>query len=167
MLRWRWPPFACRLPAVDLRAAGLPDRCRAWSGRCALQSLKRYPGASLALMVMPAAGPRHRRPGHRSSGAGSRPSAGACYSPGPRSAGQAAPPPTSPAMASWPTTAAHVAGDLNGRIDLTADGGPVRVGAESTIVALPHGPDHAAPRRRAPRGDIERVLGMALAGACR
>ena len=33
-----------------------------------------------------------------------------------------------------PTTAAHVQGDLAGRIDLIVDGGPVTVGVESTIV---------------------------------
>src|SRR6266478_3201003 len=33
-----------------------------------------------------------------------------------------------------PTTAAHVEGDLAGRIDLIVDGGPVEVGVESTIV---------------------------------
>jgi L-threonylcarbamoyladenylate synthase len=34
-----------------------------------------------------------------------------------------------------PTTAAHVAADLDGRIDLIVDGGPAPVGIESTIVA--------------------------------
>src|SRR5579864_3935056 len=34
-----------------------------------------------------------------------------------------------------PTTAAHVASDLTGRVDLILDGGPVAVGVESTIVA--------------------------------
>lgn len=34
-----------------------------------------------------------------------------------------------------PTSAAHVAADLDGRIDLILDGGPTRVGVESTIVA--------------------------------
>jgi L-threonylcarbamoyladenylate synthase len=34
-----------------------------------------------------------------------------------------------------PTSAAHVAADLGGRIDLILDGGPTRVGVESTIVA--------------------------------
>ena len=34
-----------------------------------------------------------------------------------------------------PTTAAHVASDLGGRIDLVLDAGPTRVGVESTIVA--------------------------------
>ena len=33
-----------------------------------------------------------------------------------------------------PTTAAHVQSDLDGRIDLIVDGGPVEVGVESTIV---------------------------------
>lgn len=35
-----------------------------------------------------------------------------------------------------PTTAAHVAEDLTGRIDMIIDGGPCEVGLESTIVAL-------------------------------
>jgi L-threonylcarbamoyladenylate synthase len=40
-----------------------------------------------------------------------------------------------------PTTAAHVASDLGGRIDLILDAGPTRVGVESTIVAcLSDGP---------------------------
>lgn len=34
-----------------------------------------------------------------------------------------------------PTTAAHVLADLDGRIDLILDGGPTRLGVESTIVA--------------------------------
>lgn len=34
-----------------------------------------------------------------------------------------------------PTTAAHVAADLNGRVDLILDAGPTQVGIESTIVA--------------------------------
>lgn len=61
-----------------------------------------------------------------------------------------------------PTTAAHVASDLNGRIDLIVDGGPVRVGVESTIVACLTVPTMLRPGG-VPRGDIERVLGMALA----
>ena len=35
-----------------------------------------------------------------------------------------------------PTTAAHVAGSLHGRIELVLDGGPCETGLESTIVAL-------------------------------
>lgn len=35
-----------------------------------------------------------------------------------------------------PTTAAHVAGDLSGRIEMIIDGGPCEIGLESTIVDL-------------------------------
>lgn len=35
-----------------------------------------------------------------------------------------------------PTTAAHVVHDLDGRIDLLLDGGPTRVGVESTVIDL-------------------------------
>jgi L-threonylcarbamoyladenylate synthase len=60
-----------------------------------------------------------------------------------------------------PTTAAHVAGDLTGRIDLIVDGGPVAVGVESTILACF---DEAMLLRPGglPREAIERVLGHAL-----
>jgi L-threonylcarbamoyladenylate synthase len=60
-----------------------------------------------------------------------------------------------------PTTAAHVASDLSGRIDLIVDGGPVDVG-ESTVVGCIEG--HVALLRPGglPREDIERVLGRPL-----
>jgi L-threonylcarbamoyladenylate synthase len=60
-----------------------------------------------------------------------------------------------------PTTAAHVASDLSGRIDLILDGGAVTVGLESTIVACL---DEAILLRPGglPREAIERVLGHAL-----
>lgn len=38
-----------------------------------------------------------------------------------------------------PTTAAHVLADLDGRIDLVLDGGPVPIGVESTVVDLSRG----------------------------
>lgn len=63
-----------------------------------------------------------------------------------------------------PTTAAHVKSDLDGRIDLIVDGGPVRVGVESTIVACLGVPTMLRPGG-VPRSDIERVLGMTLAEA--
>ncbi|WP_315834486.1 L-threonylcarbamoyladenylate synthase [Bradyrhizobium prioriisuperbiae] len=63
-----------------------------------------------------------------------------------------------------PTTAAHVASDLDGRIDLIVDGGPVRVGVESTIVACLKAPTMLRPGG-VPRSEIERVLGIALAEA--
>jgi L-threonylcarbamoyladenylate synthase len=63
-----------------------------------------------------------------------------------------------------PTTAAHVASDLAGKIDLIVDGGPVEVGVESTIVGCFEQPMLLRPGG-APREDIERVLGRALAQA--
>jgi len=63
-----------------------------------------------------------------------------------------------------PTTAAHVADDLNGRIDVILDGGPCRHGLESTIVACLGG----APRLLRPgaiaREAIEEALGFPVAG---
>ena len=60
-----------------------------------------------------------------------------------------------------PTTAAHVANDLLGRIDMILDGGPVEVGVESTIVACFEEPMLLRPGGL-PREDIERVLGRSL-----
>ena len=60
-----------------------------------------------------------------------------------------------------PTTAAHVASDLTGRVDLIVDGGPVAVGVESTIVACFEEPMLLRPGGL-PREDIERVLGGSL-----
>jgi L-threonylcarbamoyladenylate synthase len=61
-----------------------------------------------------------------------------------------------------PTTAAHVQGDLGGRIDLIVDGGPVEVGVESTIVGCFDAPMLLRPGG-VPRGAIERLLGRPLA----
>ncbi len=60
-----------------------------------------------------------------------------------------------------PTTAAHVASDLSGRVDLILDGGPVNVGVESTIVGCFDEPTLLRPGGL-PREDIERVLGRPL-----
>ncbi|MET0445192.1 MAG: L-threonylcarbamoyladenylate synthase [Pseudorhodoplanes sp.] len=60
-----------------------------------------------------------------------------------------------------PTTAAHVRTDLDGRIDMILDGGPVQVGVESTIVGCFDMPMLLRPGGL-PREAIERVLGMAL-----
>ena len=60
-----------------------------------------------------------------------------------------------------PTTAAHVASDLAGRLDLILDGGPVIVGVESTIVACLETPMLLRPGGLA-REAIERVLGGPL-----
>jgi L-threonylcarbamoyladenylate synthase len=61
-----------------------------------------------------------------------------------------------------PTTAAHVQSDLEGRIDLIVDGGPVAVGVESTIVGCFDAPMLLRPGGL-PREAVERVLGRALA----
>jgi L-threonylcarbamoyladenylate synthase len=60
-----------------------------------------------------------------------------------------------------PTTAAHVQSDLNGRIDLIIDGGPVEVGVESTIVGCFEETMLLRPGG-VPREHIERVLGRPL-----
>jgi L-threonylcarbamoyladenylate synthase len=60
-----------------------------------------------------------------------------------------------------PTTAGHVQADLEGRIDLIVDGGPVDVGVESTIIGCFEAPMLLRPGGL-PREDIERVLGRAL-----
>jgi L-threonylcarbamoyladenylate synthase len=57
-----------------------------------------------------------------------------------------------------PTIAAHVHGDLAGRIDLIVDGGAVEVGVESTIVGIFDAPMLLRPGGL-PRAGIERVLG--------
>ncbi len=63
-----------------------------------------------------------------------------------------------------PTSAAHVLADLRGRIDLIVDGGPTRIGVESTIVAC-HGARPVLLRPGGvPRSAIEAVLGGPLAG---
>lgn len=60
-----------------------------------------------------------------------------------------------------PTDAAHVAADLDGRIDLILDGGPARVGIESTIVACLDGPVLLRPGG-IPSAALEKVLGEPL-----
>jgi L-threonylcarbamoyladenylate synthase len=60
-----------------------------------------------------------------------------------------------------PTTAAHVRADLEGRIDMILDGGPVEVGVESTIVGCFDLPMLLRPGGL-PREAIERLLGRAL-----
>ena len=62
-----------------------------------------------------------------------------------------------------PTTAAHVQGDLAGRIDLILDAGPVMVGVESTIVSCLDTPRLLRPGGT-PRRAIEKLLGAPLAG---
>lgn len=62
-----------------------------------------------------------------------------------------------------PTTAAHVQGDLAGRIDLILDAGPVAVGVESTIVSCLDTPRLLRPGGT-PRHALEKLLGAPLAG---
>jgi L-threonylcarbamoyladenylate synthase len=62
-----------------------------------------------------------------------------------------------------PTTAAHVASDLDGRIGLIVDGGPVEVGVESTIIGCFEQAMLLRPGG-VPRAAIERVLGERLEG---
>lgn len=61
-----------------------------------------------------------------------------------------------------PTTAAHVRGDLAGKIDLIVDGGPTEVGVESTIVGCFEKPILLRPGG-VPRAPLEAVLGRKLA----
>ncbi|HVV63495.1 MAG TPA: L-threonylcarbamoyladenylate synthase [Pseudolabrys sp.] len=63
-----------------------------------------------------------------------------------------------------PTSAAHVLGDLRGRIDMVIDAGACPVGVESSIVSCLGEPTLLRPGGVA-REDIERVLGMTLADA--
>jgi L-threonylcarbamoyladenylate synthase len=60
------------------------------------------------------------------------------------------------------TSAAHVAADLVGRIDLILDAGPTSVGVESTIVACLDGAPRLLRHGAIPREAIEAVLGFAL-----
>ena len=61
-----------------------------------------------------------------------------------------------------PTEAAHVLAELDGRIDIVLDGGPSRIGLESTIVACLGQPVLLRPGGIA-RRDIESVLGQPVA----
>jgi len=61
-----------------------------------------------------------------------------------------------------PTTAAHVAADLGGRIDLVLDAGPTRVGVESTIVACLSEATALLRPGGVARAAIEQILGRPL-----
>lgn len=62
-----------------------------------------------------------------------------------------------------PTTAAHVAADLDSRVDLILDGGPASMGLESTVIDASSGGDAVLLRPGAvPAEDIARALGTAL-----
>jgi L-threonylcarbamoyladenylate synthase len=68
-----------------------------------------------------------------------------------------------------PTTAAHVAADLDGLLepgrDLVLDGGPCRIGVESTIVDLTNDPPQVLRAGAIDAVEIERLLGIGVAGA--
>jgi L-threonylcarbamoyladenylate synthase len=61
-----------------------------------------------------------------------------------------------------PTTAAHVAELLGDAVDLILDGGPCRVGVESTIVSLLEQPPALLRPGGVPREEIEELLGQRL-----
>ncbi len=58
-----------------------------------------------------------------------------------------------------PTTAAHVVDDLDGAVDVVLDGGPTRVGVESTIVELAGGPPALLRPGAVTAEELQRVLG--------
>jgi L-threonylcarbamoyladenylate synthase len=62
-----------------------------------------------------------------------------------------------------PTTAAHVAERLGHAIDLILDGGPCRVGVESTILSLATEPPVVLRPGGVSREELEHTLGRALA----
>jgi L-threonylcarbamoyladenylate synthase len=62
-----------------------------------------------------------------------------------------------------PTTAAHVTEQLGGRVDMVLDGGPCRIGLESTIVSFAEGTPVLLRPGGIPIEDIEEVVGP-LAG---
>lgn len=61
-----------------------------------------------------------------------------------------------------PTTAAHVAIELGERVDLILDGGPCRVGVESTIVDLSTGRARILRPGGVPVEDVEQTLGTSV-----
>ena len=62
-----------------------------------------------------------------------------------------------------PTLASHVRADLDGRVDIILDGGPTRVGVESTIVACLAGGPRILRAGGVTRDDIARALGRSMA----
>jgi L-threonylcarbamoyladenylate synthase len=64
-----------------------------------------------------------------------------------------------------PTTAAHVASLLGDRVDLVLDGGPCRVGVESTILSLAAESAVLLRPGGVPREELEEALGVSLAVA--
>ena len=69
-------------------------------------------------------------------------------------------PSANPSGAVSPTTAAHVRDGLGGRIDLILDGGPCRIGVESTIISIINGQAPALLRPGGlPRAALEAITG--------
>ncbi|MBE6989260.1 MAG: threonylcarbamoyl-AMP synthase [Ruminococcaceae bacterium] len=65
-----------------------------------------------------------------------------------------------------PTTAAHMLQDMDGRIDAIVDGGPCRVGVESTIIDLTVSPPRLLRPGGLPLEELRQVLGdIAVDGA--
>lgn len=58
-----------------------------------------------------------------------------------------------------PTTAQHVMDSLDGRIDLVLDGGPCRIGVESTVVLLTESVSQLLRHGGVPVEDLEQVIG--------
>lgn len=84
-----------------------------------------------------------------------------------RSAGPLAAPSANPFGYVSPTTAAHVAERLGDAVDLVLDGGPCRVGVESTIVSLAGGPARLLRPGGVTREELESALGEPVATAPR
>ena len=61
-----------------------------------------------------------------------------------------------------PTTARHVADLLGGKVDVVLDGGPCRVGVESTILSLAQDPPVILRPGGVPREELEKALGHPL-----
>ena len=61
-----------------------------------------------------------------------------------------------------PTTAAHVAEQLGDRVDLILDGGPCRIGLESTILSLAEAPPRILRPGGVTREELEAALGRSL-----
>lgn len=59
-----------------------------------------------------------------------------------------------------PTTAAHVRASLEGRVDLILDGGPTRVGIESTVVSLIRNPPEVLRPGMITKEDLEAATGV-------
>jgi L-threonylcarbamoyladenylate synthase len=71
-------------------------------------------------------------------------------------------PSANPFGALSPTTAAHVADSLGGRVDLILDGGPCRVGVESTVLSLVSEPPLILRPGGLGREELEIALGRPL-----